>query len=167
MRILPVLLFSLVFHQFVQAQNAYEIKANIKPFNKGYLFLAYHFGSKQYLIDSAKLDANGQATFSGAKKLQGGVYMIVFPEKNGWIECMLDQQQKFSVFADTSNIVKGLRFEGSPDNTLFADYQKKSFDIGTQVAALRAKAGGAADDPATKAAQAQMKQLSLDMQLVP
>jgi thiol-disulfide isomerase/thioredoxin len=164
MRILSILLFSLLFNPFAQAQNAYEIKANIKPFNKGYLFLAYHFGSKQYLIDSANIDANGQAIFSGAKKLQGGVYMIVFPEKNGWIECMLDQQQKFSVFGDTANVVMGLRFEGSPDNTIFADYQKKSFEIGTKVAAFRAKAGGPAEDPATKEAQAKIKQLSLDMQ---
>jgi len=80
MRILLILLFSLLFNPFAQAQNAYEIKASIKPFNKGYLFLAYHFGSKQYLIDSAKINANGQAIFTGAKKLQGGVYMIVFPE---------------------------------------------------------------------------------------
>lgn len=164
MRTLSFLLICLCLSPFVQAQKGYEIKANIKPFNKGYLFLAYHFGSKQYLIDSAKIDATGQATFMGPKKLQGGVYMVVFPEKNGWIECILDQQQQFSVFADTANIVKGLRFEGSPDNTLFADYQKKSFDIGTLVAALRPKADGAAEDPATKAAQEQIKQLSLDMQ---
>lgn len=164
MRIPLLLMICLALSPFADAQKAYEIKASIKPFNKGYLFLAYHFGSKQYLIDSAKIDAAGQAVFTGTKKLQGGVYMIVFPEKNGWIECMLDQQQQFSVFADTSNIVKGLRFEGSADNTLFADYQKKSFDIGTAVGSLRAKAGGAAEDPATKEAQAQIKQLSLEMQ---
>lgn len=63
------------------AQNAYEIKANIKPFNKGHLYLAYHFGNKQYLIDSAKIEPSGDAVFTGTKKLQGGVYLIVFPEK--------------------------------------------------------------------------------------
>lgn len=118
-------------------QNGYAIKANIKPFNKGYLYLAYHFGSKQYLIDSAKIDAAGQAEFKGANKLQGGVYMIVFPQKNGWIECLMDQQQNFTVAADTANIVQSVMFTGSSDNTLFNDYQKKSFEIGNQVAQLR------------------------------
>lgn len=118
-------------------QNGYAIKANIKPFNKGYLYLAYHFGSKQYLIDSAKIDAAGQAEFKGANKLQGGVYMIVFPQKNGWIECLMDQQQNFTVAADTANIVQSVMFTGSSDNILFNDYQKKSFEIGNQVAQLR------------------------------
>ena len=117
--------------------NGFSIKANIKPFNKGYLYLAYHFGSKQYLIDSAKINPTGLAEFTGPKKLQGGVYMIVFPEKNGWIECIMDQQQDFSVSADTSNIVKSVVFTGSTDNTVFNDYQKKSYDIGNQVAQLR------------------------------
>ena len=97
----------------------YSIKASIKPFKSGYLFLAYHFGTKQFLIDSSKINSEGQAIFTGQTKLLGGIYMIVFPEKNGWIECLLDQQQHFSVTADTSNIVKSIAFTGTSDNVVF------------------------------------------------
>ena len=81
MRILLMIAVSLNIYSSVHAQNTYEIKANIKPFNKGHLYLAYHFGNKQYLIDSAKIEPTGDALFTGTKKLQGGVYLIVFPEK--------------------------------------------------------------------------------------
>jgi hypothetical protein len=145
-------------------QNGYAIKANIKPFNKGYFYLAYHFGSKQYLIDSAKIDAAGQAEFKGTTKLQGGVYMIVFPQKNGWIECLMDQQQNFSVSADTSNIVKSVVFTGSTDNTIFNDYQKKSFEIGNQVAQLRKSINENPNDPSIEANKNKIVDLGKEMQ---
>jgi hypothetical protein len=161
---IPLLLIGLMMLQNASSQNTYEIKANIKPFNKGYYYLAYHFGNKQYLIDSAKVAATGDAVFAGTKKLQGGIYMIVFPQKNGWVECMIDQQQKFSVFADTTDLVMKLRYEGSPDNTVFGDYQKKSFEIGSKMGALRNQLNATADPMAKAAIQADMTNLSKEMQ---
>ena len=116
----------LSIHFIASSQSAYEIKANIKPFNKGYFYLAYHFGNKQYLIDSAKIEPSGDAVFTGTKKLQGGVYLVVFPEKNGWVECMVDKDVKFSLKADTSKLLQSLQFENSIDNTVFTQYQQKS-----------------------------------------
>ena len=122
-------------------QDGYEIKAQINPFKNGYYYLAYHFGNKQFLIDSAKLDANGLAIFKGDKKLQGGIYMIVFPGKNGWVECIVDKQQYFKIVADTSNIVNSITFTESTDNVIFNDYQKKSYEIGNKIASLRRSLG--------------------------
>lgn len=144
-------------------QPAYEIRATINPYKDGYLFLAYHFGNKQYLIDSAKINPSGEAVFSGDKKLQGGIYMIVFPQKNGWVECVVDKQQKFRVIADTSNVLSTLRYEGSSDNTLFGDYQKKSTEIGKAMAEIRANAGKPGDAGFDQA-NAKMTQLSKEMQ---
>jgi hypothetical protein len=163
MRIFFVLWISLLSLS-LSAQNAYEIKANIKPYTKGYLYLAYHFGAKQYLLDSAAIAPNGDAIFKGPQKLQGGVYMIVFPQKNGWVECMIDQQQKFAVQADSSDIIKGLQYEGSPDNTIFGNYQKKSFEIGSQIAEWRGEMTGKAGEPAYDSAASQIKRLSEEMQ---
>ena len=137
MRILTGFLLMVFSVLHAQSQNAYEITANIQPFKKGHLYLAYHFGNKQYLLDSAKIGEDGNAVFSGTKKLQGGIYMIVYPEKNSWIECIIDKQQKFSIKTDTSNAIVNLQFEGSSDNTLFSTYQKKSLDIGKQISGLR------------------------------
>ena len=68
MRILSLITIFVHFSLINFAQNVYEIKANIKPFNKGHLYLAYHFGNKQYLIDSAKIEPSGDAVFTGISK---------------------------------------------------------------------------------------------------
>ena len=145
MRILAWTVLFLSVHFIGAAQSAYEIKANIKPFNKGYFYLAYHFGSKQYLIDSAKIESTGDAVFTGTKKLQGGVYLIVFPEKNGWVECMIDKDLRFSMKADTSKLLQSIQFENSADNSVFTSYQQKSYELGSQINELRKKLTGKAE----------------------
>lgn len=165
MRSIFLLLISCSSLLTICAQPAYEITAKINPYKDGYLFLAYHFGAKQYLIDSAKIGANGEAVFAGDKKLQGGIYMIVFPQKNGWVECMVDQQQQFTVQADTADLVGSLRYDGSSDNTLFGDYQKKSFSIGKEIASLRAKMTGKPGEPAYDAANTESVRLGQEMQV--
>lgn len=144
--------------------SGFTIRANIKPFTSGHFYLAYHFGSKQYLIDSAAIDPAGNATFKGDKKLQGGVYMIVYPQKNGWVECIIDKQQEFTVEADTANVVRSLAYKGSADNQLFGDYQKKSFEIGFTISQLRKEMTGKPGEPAYDSANARMRRLSVEMQ---
>jgi hypothetical protein len=163
-RIILIPVLSLLLLSAFSQSTGFAIKANIKPFKSGYLYLAYHFGSKQYLIDSAAIDAAGNALFKGDKKLQGGVYMIVYPQKNGWVECIIDQQQQFSVQADTANLVKGLNYTGSTDNQLFGNYQKKSFETGNAVNILRKEMTGKPGEPAYDSANARIRRLSIEMQ---
>ena len=145
-------------------QDGYEIKAQINPFKNGYYYLAYHFGNKQFLIDSAKLDANGLAIFKGDKKLQGGIYMIVFPGKNGWVECIVDKQQYFKIVADTSNIVNSIAFTESTDNVIFNDYQKKSYEIGNKIASLRKSLGENPNDASAAEKNTEISLLGKEIQ---
>ena len=138
------------------AQPAYQIKVTLKPFTSGYLYLAHHYGTKQYLIDSAKINEKSEAVFTGKEKLFGGVYMIVFPLKNSWIECIVDKEQQFAVEADTSNLFLTTRFIGSADNALFAAYQKKSYESGTAIVALQKQIA--------QAQPAEAEKLKLDLQ---
>ena len=164
MRAIAISFISLLSSICSLAQSTYEIKANIKPFNKGFYYLAYHFGSKQYLIDSAKIDENGNAVFTGNKKLQGGIYLIVFPEKNGWVECVIDKELKFSLKADTANLLQSLVFENSTDNTVFTQYQQKSYEIGTKMNELRKQLTGKAGEPAYDSTNGIIKSLGQSMQ---
>ena len=164
MRILILLATLILSFTNASSQNAYEIEVNIKPYKTGHLYLAYHFGSKQYLLDSAKIDDAGNAVFSGSEKLPGGIYMIVFPAKNGWVECVIDQQQRFSIRADSSDLINSLTYEGSSDNTVFGNYQKKSGTIGSQMAALSNQMKGKPGDPAYDEANAKMRTLRKEMQ---
>ncbi|MFZ9660762.1 MAG: DUF5106 domain-containing protein [Chitinophagaceae bacterium] len=138
MKIKNLLLLTLSMPLGLFAQNGYEIKVKMKNFkNDGYLYLAYHFGKKQMLVDSAILNTEGEATFKGTKKLDGGIYLVAFPKKDGWFEIVIDKELHFSAAADTSNYKDPVKFTGSPDNTLFREYQDYSMEIGLKLNDLR------------------------------
>ena len=146
------------------SQTDYEIRVTLKPFKSGYLYLAHHFGTKQFLIDSAALNEKSEAVFKGTQNLFGGVYMIVFPAKNGWLECIIDKEKRFEISADSANLVESAVFKDSPDNTLFSDYQKTSYKIGSSIAETRKKMSepGGADN---KDLQLKSQELSKELQL--
>ncbi len=130
------------------AQQGYEIKVTIRPFTKGYLFLANYYGQKQMLVDSALIDKNSQAVFSGKNSLPGGIYLVAYPNKDGYFEMIVDKEQRFTVMADSADLLNSLKFTGSRENQLFRDYQGFSNKTGMEINAMQrayAKATNAAD----------------------
>jgi thiol-disulfide isomerase/thioredoxin len=115
------------------AQPGYEIKVTFKPYKNQYIYLGHYFGKQYPIIDSAKLDANSTAVFKGAKNLQGGIYLVGYPNKAGFFEILVDKQQRFSVMADTATIRKGLSFQNSPDNDIFNAYQQFMMNKGIAI----------------------------------
>src|SRR5688572_18223022 len=89
------------------AQNGYEIKVTFKPFKNQYVYLGHYFGKSYPIIDSALLNDKSEAVLKGNKKLNGGIYLIGYPNKAGFFEILVDEKQKFSVRADTLTIARG------------------------------------------------------------
>ena len=118
------LLFCLSTTYFLFAQtNEFELKVTFKPFKRQFIYLGYHYGKQKPIFDSVMLDDNSVGIFKRAKKLEKGVYLIGYPNKSGYFEVLIDKEQKFSVIADTANLISSMKFVGSPDNTLFLQYQ--------------------------------------------
>lgn len=118
------LLFTLFCCSFLLAQNnEFELKVTFKPFKNQYIYLGYYYGKQKPIVDSVLLDQNSFGVFKRNKKMEKGVYLVGYPGKTGYFEILIDKEQKFSVFADTANLMNTLRFEGSPDNVLFLQYQ--------------------------------------------
>src|ERR1043165_8724591 len=133
-----VLISGLILLQVAaMAQPGHEIKVTFKPFKNQYIYLGHYFGKTYPIIDSAKLDANGVATFKGPKTLPGGIYLVGYPNKAGFFEILMDKQQRFSVIADTATIKKGIQFVNSNDNTLFNAYQQFMSVKGREIQELR------------------------------
>jgi thiol-disulfide isomerase/thioredoxin len=122
-----------------QTAPAYEIKVTFKPYKNQYIYFGHYFGKSYPIIDSALLNDKSEAVFKGNKKLQGGIYLIGYPGRTGFFEILIDNQQKFSVIADTATIRSGIKFINSPDNVLFTGYQQYMTRTGQQVAALQAQ----------------------------
>lgn len=124
MKRITFLVFLLSCFHFLFAQtNEFELKVTFKPFKNQFIYLGYYYGKQRPVIDSVLLDNNCSGVFKRPKKLEKGVYLIGYPGKAGYFEILIDKEQKFSVFADTTDLLKSLRFTGSPDNDLFLKYQ--------------------------------------------
>ena len=119
---------------FLFAQtNEFELKVTFKPFKKQFIYLGYHYGKQKPIIDSVLLDDNSTGIFKRAKKLEKGVYLVGFPNKTGYFEILIDKEQKFSVTADTADLIPSMKFVGSPDNTLFLQYQQYASVKGREI----------------------------------
>ncbi|HMK26283.1 MAG TPA: thioredoxin-like domain-containing protein [Chitinophagaceae bacterium] len=117
----------------VFAQTGYEIKVTFKPFKNQYIYLGHYFGKSYPIIDSVMLNDKSEAVFRGTQKLQGGIYLVGYPNKTGFFEILIDKQQNFSVMADTATISKGVKFINSPDNSLFTTYQQHMSTSGKEI----------------------------------
>lgn len=118
------------------AQTGYHINITVKPFKNQYVYLGYYYGRLKALADSALLDSNSSAAFSGNQKLPGGIYFVVSPRKEILFELLLDKQQHFSVTADTAGLPNSVAFTGSEDNTLFQSYSKYIAVSGKEISSL-------------------------------
>jgi len=135
--------FAMLLTLQLSSQTAYRIDVTLKPFHSGYLYLAHHYGKKQILVDSAAIDNNSKAVFTGKTKLPGGIYMIAFPKKDGWFEIVIDKEQNFTIVGDSSDLLNKLVFTGSADNQLFKDYQKFTAKTGGEINGLQKSLAGA------------------------
>jgi hypothetical protein len=117
--LVPVLLLSVLAF----GQPGYEIKVSFKPFKNEFVYLAHYSGKQFPVVDSVRLNERSEAVFKGPKPLGGGIYILVTPAKDRFIEMLIDKQQHFSVSADTLDLA-GRTFSNSPDNDLFTHYQQ-------------------------------------------
>jgi thiol-disulfide isomerase/thioredoxin len=117
--------FLLAAPLFLFSQEGYRIKVTFKPFKNQYIYLGHYFGKTYPIIDSVKLNEKSEAVFSGPQKLNGGIYLIGYPDRTGFFEILVDKAQHFEIKADTAELAKGVKFENSPDNELFLNYQQQ------------------------------------------
>lgn len=108
-----------IFYAFADGKNGYQIKVKINNLPNDTIYLAYHFGDKQYMKDTIRLDAKGMGVFSGDEPLPGGFYLIVYPKKN-YFEIIVNEQN-FSIENDTFDYQKNFKSTGSVENKIFYD----------------------------------------------
>lgn len=109
----------------VNAQSpapATHISLEVKPYKNQWVYLAYYYGGIKALADSAFLNADSKGVIKTSKALPQGIYLLASPNKSILFEMMMGEDQTFSVQADTSDIEGSLKFSGSAENDLFANY---------------------------------------------
>jgi thiol-disulfide isomerase/thioredoxin len=113
--LLPALSFS--------QKVGYQIKAKIDGFSGKECYLGYYFGDKQYLKDTAYVETDGWFYFEGTQPLEGGVYLLVMPPDNQFIQIVADKDnQWFSIETKLPESADNMKVKNSPDNQLFYEY---------------------------------------------
>src|SRR4051812_36432376 len=116
--------------------SSYNIGVTIAPFKNCWIYLGSYFGKNKILVDSALFNGNSEATFKGNKKLPDGIYFFVSPSHALLFEILMDEEQKFTVKADSAHL-DNIIITGSKENELFADYTKFVSTISPQLNALQ------------------------------
>jgi len=134
------IIFALIFSilpasAFCQVSKNYEIALTVSGLRDSTVFLAYHFGNKQFIKDTVTLDSRGHAVFSRNETLPQGIYMIVLPGRN-YFEILMGTDQQFSVTCSFSDYFNTLRFSGSEENSSFNEFQRKWAPMQQQAASL-------------------------------
>ncbi|MBS1917947.1 MAG: DUF5106 domain-containing protein [Bacteroidetes bacterium] len=162
-KIISVLLVSFV-SMCAFSQTGYNIKLTLKPFQKSLVYLAYYYGKVKAVADSVVLDEKSTGVFKGKEKLPGGIYFIVSPRKEILFELLIDQQQNFSITADTTDLVNRVTFTGSPDNAVFQDYTHFAAKDGKQIADLQTSLASAKNKQDSTRIIDKMKALNKNIQ---
>ena len=161
-KILASLLLT-VFTLQASADNGYEIKITIKGLKNANCQLAYYFGDKQYIKDSARTDKDGKLVFKGEEVLPGGIYLAVTPSKT-YFEMLIDKEQKFSMQTDTVDFINSMTVSGSEDNKLFYNYLQWISKKGKEMESLR-KEFESANGDSEKLAKIREKQQAIDKEV--
>ena len=76
-----LLLFLCIASLGIKAQQGYNIKIALKPFQNSKIYLGYYYGKLKAIADSTVLNENSTGTFAGKEPLHGGIYFVVSPKK--------------------------------------------------------------------------------------
>ena len=143
------------------AAPAYSIKIKVKGLKDTVVYLAYHYGDKQYLKDTARVDSKGLFIFDGKEALPGGIYMAVLPDKR-YFEFIV-AEQFFSMETDTVDYVTHMKVTGSLENKLFYGYLQYLYPKGRAIDSLRKQLGKAKSKSDSTALVKQMENLDKDI----
>lgn len=106
---------------FAQKEKGYKITGKLNGWASQDVYLAYHYGDKQYIKDTVAMDATGTFTFQGDTALPGGIYLIVDPDKS-YFEVIVADDQHFSFETEKGSYVDKIKIKGSKENEKFFEY---------------------------------------------
>jgi peroxiredoxin len=105
------------------ANKGYQIDVQVHGVQDTLSFLAYHYGNRQYIKDTVRVDHQGRFSFIGEEKLPAGIYMVVLPAQK-YFEIIVDHNQHFSIETEMDNFSNAMKFQNSPDNVAFYNYMQ-------------------------------------------
>ena len=120
----------------VNAQG-HSIQISLKPYQNTKIYIGTNYGNSRVLADSAILNDKSEGVFESSKKLTPGIYFVVSPKYAILFDFLVDENQKFKIIADTTNLTD-VTIIGSKENDIFKNYSKSMNEIGAQLSEIEA-----------------------------
>ena len=106
----------------LSAGENYIIKFRIKGIKDTTCMIAYYYINNTYVKDTLKVDATGRFTYKpDPSEIQRGLYVVVVNEKQ-YFEFVINNDHKFSIETDITDLIGKMLITNSPDNSLFHEY---------------------------------------------
>ncbi|MGE0568093.1 MAG: DUF4369 domain-containing protein [Bacteroidia bacterium] len=115
-------LFSAIAFSTLFGQKGYDIKFSMKGSPDTMAYIVKYIFDQQYIVDTCKNIKNGQIRFKGKEDLDKGVYTLVSQGKSIYFDFFVNENQKFTISCDYSDIVNTLKVTGSKENENFISY---------------------------------------------
>lgn len=112
----------------------YKISGTIAGLKDSTVMLAYYFGGKQYVRDTAIVN-NGKFVFEGNKELKGGMYLVALND-NKYFDIII-AEQNFSFSTSIDDLFGSMLFRGSDENESFYQYLNFITDMQKKVIPIR------------------------------
>ncbi|CAN5219006.1 hypothetical protein BH09BAC5_BH09BAC5_19480 [soil metagenome] len=101
-------------------QQPLDLKIHVTGVDTGKCLLGYHYGDKNSIVDTAKVDTKGWIEFKDTA-MPGGIYFVLLPSKK-YFEIILTDNQKFTIETDTADFIRSMKITGNKENQYFYEY---------------------------------------------
>lgn len=91
------------------------------------------FGNQNYMLDSAKADANGLFVFEADSLLPIGFYYLMLASDNSYFQLLLGNDQEFSISTAKGDFVNSMAIDGCLDNELLYKNLKFEAEFGNRL----------------------------------
>ncbi len=126
MKKIILLLVVLFTFNTIKAQNAYDIKINLKHCKDTIAYLTFYQFDKNMIVDTCTYIKNGKIEFNGKKKLYKGIYSLVGQGKSIYFDFFVDDEnQNLDISSESiSNYKESLLCSNSKNQNDFFEYIK-------------------------------------------
>lgn len=100
-----------------------RIDFEIRGMANSYLLLGLENLDRQIILDTIRLNAQGEGFYESKVRLQAGIYVVTFPNQK-YFELLIDNEQFFTIYTDTIDIFENLVITGAEQPALFLKFQK-------------------------------------------
>ncbi len=162
-KVLLLVTASFVFSLATKAQSGYDIKFNFKGIKDSIMYLVMYRFDQRIIADTSKRIKNGVVQFKGKKDLDKGVYLLVNQEKSTYFDFFINENQKFTVNLDVSDISNTLKSVGNKENEQFFSYIKFIGNKNIEFAKIKESTKGKSKTDSTKYVNDKLKELNTEV----